>query len=321
MASPTIQLNSGHSMPAYGLGTWLSQPGEVKAAVKSALELGYRHVDCAHIYGNEGEVGEALTSVFSAGQIKRQDVFVTSKLWCSNFSTVKEACKLTLKNLQLDYLDLYLIHLPFEIEKDFKGLVEKGVGLVGYDAERTWAVWKCMEELVDEGLVKSIGLSNYTIKKTEELLKHSPRIKPACNQIELHPYLPQQRLFDYSKKEGIALVAYSPLANPGRPESFVCSDEVPLLQDKTIAQVAEKHKVTAAQVLLAWAIARGTGVIPKSVKEHRIKENLACLDVKLDSEDMKTINGIQTRYRFCKQPWALKAEQKYEDLWDGEMLE
>jgi len=321
MAVPAIKLNSGFSIPALGFGTWLSKKGEVGAAVKVALEHGYRHIDCAEIYGNEDEIGETFNTVFSAGTVKREDVYITSKLWVKNFTRVKEACKNSLKNLQLEYLDLYLIHLPFELEKDLPTGIptEKGVGLIGWSGDRIWTVWQCMQELVDEGLVRSIGISNFTIKKTDDLLKRSPKIRPACNQVELNPYLPQDRLCEYCKKEDITMVAYTPLGNPGFIE-MTKGDATPVLKDANVTAIAEKHKVTNAQVLLAWAVTRGTGVLAKSVKEHRVIENFGCLNIKLDADDMKAINSITTRQRYLPQNWALKVDEETADLWDGEYL-
>ncbi|XP_057294925.1 aldo-keto reductase family 1 member B1-like [Hydractinia symbiolongicarpus] len=323
MAKPAVTLNNGQDMPAFGFGTWLAAPGVVANSVKLALDLGYKHIDCASVYGNEPEIGVVFQSTFSSGNIKRQDVFVTSKLWVKDFCNVKEACKTTLKNLQLDYLDLYLIHLPFELEKNLESLIpsELGKGVIGYDAKRIQEVWKCMEQLVDEGLVKAIGISNFTTTKVKDLLASSPRIKPACNQVELHPYLPQNELVKLCRSEGISIVAYSPLSNPGRPAGFKDDEEPSLLEDPVIASIAEKHKATKAQILLSWHVKRGTGVLAKSVTESRIKENFENLKVTLDDEDMAKISAITTRFRYCKQGWALKEGQTHEkDIWDGEML-
>jgi len=318
MASPSLTLNNGKNMPMFGLGTWLADPGVVGESVKNALENGYKHIDCASCYMNEPEIGVVFANYFKTNP--REDIFITSKLWCKDFTKVNEACKKTLKDLQLEYLDLYLIHLPFELEATLKSGIplETGVGLIGYAAQRIQEVWKEMEKLVDEGLVKSIGISNFTIKKTEELLNSSPRIVPACNQVELHPFLPQNRLIDYSKSKGITLVAYTPLGNPGRP--WKSSTEPSLLNNPVIKTVADKHKVTAGQVLMAWGLDRGYGVLVKTVNKGRLSENLASRDVKLDAEDMAVINAIENRFRYVPQEWALKVGEEIEALWDGEYL-
>jgi len=321
MASPSVTLVNGADMPLFGFGTWLSQPNVVGESVRKALEVGYRHIDCAHVYGNEPEIGEVFSEVFSAGKIKREDVFVTSKLWVSDFGNVREAAELTLKNLQLDYLDLYLIHLPFEVDpKEYAFPPEpKGKGVIGYKEERIEEIWKELEKLVKEGKLKAIGVSNFTTQKLKNLLKCPLDVKIACNQVELHPYLPQHGLVEFCEKNGIELVAYSPLANPGRPALFKKENDPNMFEDPVVKSIAEKHKVTVAQVLLAFGISRKHGVLAKSVNESRIKENLDCLKVKLDTDDMVALTAIKTRFRSCTQVWALKPHEEEEDLWDGEI--
>jgi alcohol dehydrogenase (NADP+) len=317
-----FKFNNGLAVPAFGLGTWLSNPGEVGAAVKVALQEGYKHIDCASAYGNEAEIGQAFTDYFaSPGAAKREDIFVTSKLWVKSFSHVKEHCKKTLKDLQLKYLDLYLIHLPYEVDSNIEGVVpQNGVGLLGYDPNRINEVWKAMESLVEEGLVKSIGVSNFTMKKLDTLLASSPKILPVTNQVELHPFLPQNRLFDHHAEKGILLTAYTPLGGPGRTGVLKRDGEPDLLGHETVAEIAKKNNATPAQVLFAWAIQRNTIVIPKSTNEKRIKENYACNSVKLNDEDMAKLNGIETRFRFIKQFWAIPPGEDPKVIWDGEHL-
>lgn len=313
---------NGASMPLFGFGTWLSEPKVVGESVKKALENGYRHIDCASVYGNEAEVGEAFTAVFNAGAVKREDVFITSKLWVTDFSKVEEACDETLKNLQLSYLDLYLIHLPFEVNPEegnpFSG--KKGDGVVGYSSERIEQVWKEMEKLVSAGKAKAIGVSNFTIPKMKNLLKCPLQVPVACNQVELHPYCPQDSLLEYCEKNNVKMVAFGPLGNPGRPADLVTETDPHLLSDSVVKSIAEKHSCTPAQVLIGWGLERKTGVLAKSVNESRIVENLKSLDVKLDTDDMVALNAITTRFRFCKQLWARKADEEEEDLWDGEYV-
>ncbi|XP_047141833.1 aldo-keto reductase family 1 member B1 isoform X1 [Hydra vulgaris] len=310
---PVIKLNNGVEMPAFGFGTWLAEPGVVGESVRLALKCGYKHIDCAAIYENEPEIGNVFGPLFSSGEYNRKDIFITSKAWVSEFKNIEGACKKTLSDLQLEYLDLYLLHLPFE--------TENGVN-IGYNAERIQKAWESMEDLVAKGLVKSVGVSNFTILKLEELLKHSPKLVPACNQVEAHPYLPQKRLHAYCKEKGISIMAYTSLGNVNRPSMFkyTCEDPV-LLEDPVVKKVAERNNATVAQVLLAWALATGFGVIPKSVREERIKENLDTLKVNLSPEDLQEINGITIRHRYLDQNWALTPGQKVEELWDGEMLE
>lgn len=318
---------NGAAVPALGFGTWLADKGVVGASVKKALECGYRHIDCAHCYGNEEEVGEAFSSVWESGQVKREDVFITSKLWVKDMQKdhVKDACKLTLKNLQLDYLDLYLIHLPNQLSRDLKTGIplceEDKKYVIGYTDEGYWQCWQAMEELVDEGLVKSIGISNMTIKKIENLLAHNPKIVPATNQVELHPYLPQRRLKEYCESKDIILTAYSPLGNPGRPDGEKRDSDAVLMDDENIKKIAEKHSASVGQVLLQWNLQDGNLVLAKSTQEHRILENLASQDLELDNDDVTAINAIKTRARYLHQHWGLKAGQIAEDLWDGEFYD
>lgn len=307
-----------------GFGTWLAAPGVVGESVKKALDCGYRHIDCAHVYGNEAEVGEAFTSVWEAGKVKREDVFIVSKLWVKDMDKedVIPACKLTLKNLQLDYLDMYLIHLPNQLSKELSTVVpfndEDRKHVIGYTDEGYWQCWQEMEKLVEMGLVKAIGISNMTSKKIENLLAHNPKIVPASNQVELHPYLPQRKLKEYCESKGIIMTAFSPLGNPGRPDGEKRESDAVLLEDEVVKGIAEKHKCSPAQVLLQWNVQDGQLTLAKSTNETRILENLKCLDVKLDNDDVTAINNIKTRARYLYQHWGLKTGQKIEELWDGE---
>lgn len=308
-------------MPQFGFGTWLSEKKVVGESVKLALENGYRHIDCAHVYGNEAEIGGVFNNIFTEGKIKREDVFITSKLWVKDYGKVREACELTLKNLQLEYLDLYLIHLPFEVDPDVFSFPPepKGHGVIGYKAERIEEVWREMEKLVQEGKLKAIGVSNFTTSKLKDLLKCPLEVPIACNQVELNPYCPQNGLVEFCEENKITMVAYSPLGNPGRPPLEKKETDPNLMDDSIVKSIAEKHKISPAQVLLAWGLKRKTGVLCKSVNEKRIIENFECLKVDLTTDDMVALNSIKTRHRYCTQVWARTSEQETEDLWDGEM--
>lgn len=318
MAAASVRLNNGALMPSIALGTWKSKKGEVGKAVKLALQFGYTHLDCAHIYQNEDEIGETLTEVFKEGKVKREDVFVTSKLWCDSHAPedVLPACQTTLKNLQLKYLDLYLIHIPLSFKKDvlFPHCVADGI--IGYSPERVAKTWQAMEQLVEQGLCKAIGISNFTIKKTKSLLE-TAKIVPACNQVELHPYLPQPELLQFSKSKGIVVTAYSPLGSPDRPASNKEADPI-VLNNPLLQKIADKHNTTIALVALAWGIKRGTPVLPKAVSENHIKENLEAMNVQLDEDDMKAIENIGIRHRYLKQTWMYKPEEVPDNYWDGE---
>lgn len=269
-----------------GLGTWRSEPNKVKEAVKTALKIGYRHIDCAWIYFNEKEVGEALKE----SGIKREKLFITSKLWNSfhHPDRVEKGLQETLKNLQLDYLDLYLIHWPLahpegkhEFQKNEDGTAKNEPG---YSIADTW---KALESLVDKGKVKNIGLSNFTINKIQKLLE-TAKIRPQVLQVELHPYLQQTDLLNYCKSQGIHVTAYSPLGSDGKPK---------VLDDPSIKEIAKRLGKTPAQVALSWGQQRGTSVIPKSTNESRIKENFE--DIGLSSEDIQIISNLDKHHRFA----------------------
>ncbi|XP_078372439.1 aldo/keto reductase slr0942-like [Oculina patagonica] len=315
MATVTsVKLNNGALMPSIGLGTWKSMKGEVGKAVRLALQYGYKHIDCAQAYYNEDEIGEALVEIFKEGKLKREDVFITSKLWsnCHAPEEVLSACQETLKNLQLDYLDLYLIHLPCAFKKDAPHPSCIADGVIGYSPQGIANTWKAMERLVDKGLCKAIGISNFTVKKTKTLLE-TAKIVPACNQVELHPYLPQEKLITFFKSKGIAVTGYSPLGSffPDK------ATEPIVLENPVLKTIAEKHSTSTALIALAWGIKRGTPVLPKAVSENHIKENLEALHVNLDEDDMKAIENIGIHHRYLTCTWMYKPEE-IPDVWDGE---
>ncbi len=285
-------------MPIVGLGTWNSKPGEVGPAVACALlEGGYRHIDCAHVYNNEQEIGQVFKKIFTSGQVKREDVFITSKLWNTVHAQadVAGACQQTLQDLQLDYLDLYLMHWGVAVPTNSSGeLLDKNKVLLT-DRAPIQETWAAMEDLVKAGLVKAIGVANFTGAMLIDLLSYA-RLKPTVNQIELHPYNAQSRLVEFCQAQGITVTAYSPLGSPGNVK--VGGQEPILLQDETISAIAQAREKSSAQILLRWGVQRQTVVIPKSVKAERLKTNIDIFDFVLSDEEMKLISGLDKKLRY-----------------------
>lgn len=305
-------------MPILGLGTWKSAPGEVYEAVKTALDAGYRHVDCAPIYGNEPEVGQAFDETFGDGDVSRDDVWVTSKLWNDAHAPedVRPALESTLEDLRLETIDLYLMHWPVALKPD-TSMPQSPDDLVSLDEQPLSETWAAMEELVDDGLARHIGVSNFNIPKLQTILDGA-RIAPEMNQIELHPYLQQPEMLAFAQEHDIHLTAYSPLGSKDRPEGMKADDEPILLEDPKIAEIAERHDATPAQVLIRWAIERGTAVIPKSVNAGRIKENLAAAELSLTDDDLSAIADLDRGRRYVGgELWTMEGSPyTLEGIWE-----
>lgn len=293
-----LKFNNGDLWSQIGLGTWKSKPGDVEKAVVTAIELGYRHIDCAAIYMNEVEIGKAIKSCIKAGVVKRSDLWITSKLWnnAHRKHEVIPALKKTLADLQLDYLDLYLIHWPVAIKNEIINATEPSDYLPLSEVPIS-NTWKGMVEAKKLALARHIGVSNFSKKKLTDLLETATE-KPEVNQVELHPYLQQTELLEFCTENTIFLTAYSPLGSADRSEGMKRADEPSLFEDATIKNIAEKHKCSAAQVLLAWHVKRGVAVIPKSTNPTRLKENLAAGSIQLDDTDMNEIKLLDRKYRF-----------------------
>ncbi|XP_050420988.1 aldo-keto reductase family 1 member B10-like [Adelges cooleyi] len=300
-----VTLNNGVKYPILGYGTWKSKPGEVENGVMAAIDAGYRHIDCALVYGNEKEIGNALQQKFAEGVVKREDLYITSKLWNTFHQPdyVEAVLKQTLSDLQISYLDLYLIHWPMAFkEGTLQGdLFPKDEKDVTIEGEGSYVeTWKGLEKLVEKGLVKSIGVSNFNKKQIEDILKVA-KIKPVTNQVECHPYLNQKKLKEFCEQHGIVLTAYSPLGSPDRP--WAKPDDPLLLEDPKIAAIADKYKKTPAQVLIKYQIQRGIIVIPKSVTKSRIESNFDIWDFELAQADIDLIDSFDCNGRVCHLNW------------------
>jgi alcohol dehydrogenase (NADP+) len=284
-----IPLNHGAGhMPALGFGTLIPDAALTITATRDALEAGFRHFDCAERYGNEREVGTALQAGLGAGGIAREDIFVTTKLWNSNHrpERVEPAFEASLQRLGLNYLDLYLIHTPFAFQPGDEQDPRDQNGNVLYDRGVTLLdTWKAMESLVEHGKCRAIGLSDITLKELSPVYE-AARIKPAVVQVESHPYLPETELLEYCKERGIVLLAFAPLGHGMKPG---------LLEDPVIVSIAARVGKTPAQVVLAWAVQRGTALLTTPRSAARARENFDISALPADAFD--EINRIQTRQR------------------------
>jgi len=314
----SLKFENGDLLPILGLGTWKAEPGEVGEVIKTAIRMGYRHIDCASLYGNEAEIGQALNELLEQGEIKREELWVTSKLWndCHHPDHVRPAMEKTLADLQLDYLDLYLMHWPlaFEHGQLYPETVDALIPLAQLPLETTW---KAMGSLLDDQLCRHLGVANFSIKKLQRLIDQGTH-RPEVNQIEMHPYLQQRSMVEFCQRERILLTAYAPLGSGGRPETLKEADEPTLLADPVIAKIAQAHQVTPAQILLRWGMARGTAVIPKTVQPTRLKENLAALNIQLDQAEIAAIDQLDQHRRYFRGSFWNYPEKGYTlaNLWD-----
>lgn len=312
-----IEFKNEAKMPLLGLGTWKSEPGEVYQAVKTAVKAGYRHIDCAPIYGNEAEIGRALSELFAEGVVERKDLWITTKLWNNAHapSDVKPAIEQSLKDLQLDYIDLYLIHWAVAFKPGIVFAMQKDE-FATLDEYPLVDTWKAMESLKDEGLAKNIGVCNFGTGNLQLLLENCNH-KPEMNQVELHPYLQQRELHDFCLENDIHMTAYSPFGSPDRQAQMKADDEPSLFEDYILKEIAESKNTTPAGVILAWVISRDICVIPKSVNEGRMKQNLTSENIVLDQEDIDKIEAITKNYRYVKGDFFTRNGSPYtlEDVW------
>ncbi|MEO5951213.1 MAG: aldo/keto reductase [Chloroflexia bacterium] len=319
---PSRTLYTGASMPAIGLGTFGSDhvPAlEVASAVIGAAAVGYRHFDCAAVYRNEDLIGESLQAVMSSG-ISREELWVTSKLWNNSHAPhdVIPACQQSLRDLKLEYLDMYLVHWPFPNHHD-PGVdaSSRSAAARPYIHESYMETWRELEKLVELGLVRHIGTSNMTIPKLSLVLRDA-HIKPAVNEMELHPHFQQQELFDFVRAHAIEPVGYSPLGSPGRPERDKTREDTIDMEDPVILDIAARHSLHPSAVCLKWAVQRGQTPIPFSTKRRNYLSNLqAVVSDPLTTEEMQSIAGTDKNSRLIKgHVFLWKDNQNWEDLWD-----
>ncbi|KAK9452527.1 NADP-dependent oxidoreductase domain-containing protein [Dipodascopsis uninucleata] len=292
-----FKLNTGATIPAIGLGTWQSPDAEVYTAVISALKAGYRHIDSAAAYGNEESAGKAIKD----SGVPRESIFLTTKLWSTYHTRVEEGLDESLQKLGTSYLDLYLMHWPVPMNPKgnhplFPTKEDGSRDLIPADEWDFIKTWASMQELLKTGKVKAIGVSNFSIVNLEKLLSApTTTVVPAVNQVEMHPYNPQFKLLQYCTEKGIHITGYSPLG----------STSAPLQDEPVIKAIAEATGKTPAQVLISWAVARGTSVIPKSVTPSRIEANFN--DFVMSPEDVEKINGISkvTKRRIVQPSWGV----------------
>jgi diketogulonate reductase-like aldo/keto reductase len=317
---PQRVLSTGARMPAVGLGTFGSDSvtaAQVGGAVKGAAAVGYRHFDCASVYGNEDAVGASLDEILRGG-IKREELWITSKLWNDKHGEddVIASCRKSLADLRLEYLDLYLVHWPFpNFHPPGCDVSSRSADAKPYIHALYMKTWRRMEELVDLGLVRHIGTSNMTIPKLK-LLFRDARIMPAVNEMELHPHFQQPELFQYVVANGIQAIGYCPIGSPGRPERDRTPEDTSPTEDPVIVNIARRHGIHPAVVCIKWAVQRGQTPIPFSI--HNYRANLAgAASDPLTKEEMQEIAGIDRNCRLIKgQVFLWKEGQSWEDLWD-----
>jgi alcohol dehydrogenase (NADP+) len=313
-----IKFANGDLMPQLGLGTWKSAKGEVYQVVRDAIDVGYRHFDCALLYGNEAEIGQAFADAFKAGDVQREHLWVTSKLWNSAHKAENIASNIdkSIADLQLGYLDLYLIHWPVALRAGI-GLPAGAEDFVSLHEIPLTETWNGLIDLKKSGKTKHIGVSNFSIKKIQNLIAETGQA-PEVNQVEMHPFLQQNALKTFCDQHNIHITAYAPLGSLDRPASRKTDGEPLLFDNPVIQQIAENKGISMGSLLLAWAVNRGVSVIPKTVRKERLVENLAAADISLTTNEMELISKLDLHNRYIKGDfWCLPGnDYTLATLWD-----
>lgn len=302
-------LAGGGRMPIIGLGTYEMAQKEVAAAIDCALTVGYRHIDTAATNHNEAAIGEALQDHLKSGKLKREDLFVTSKLppsACDSDKDMHMELEKTLEALKLSYLDMYLVHTPWGVELGPDG---KAIPTRHNSVERTW---RMMEHFYEEGKVKAIGVSNFSIRLIDRVLA-SARIRPENVQFECHAYYQQKDIREHCEKNNLVMTSYAPLGAPGRPSGITPAHTPELMQDERLLSIAKEIKKTPAQVLLAYLMALDTVPLPKSSRFDRIEENFKATQVELTPAHMKTLRGLDSGVRYFIYHWAKRHYEYIDD--------
>lgn len=304
----TLKLPSGDRLPAIGFGLWKVENPAAAALVEQAARCGYRHFDCASDYGNEADVGVGLDKIAAAGICQRDELWVTSKLWNTNHKPehVRPACERSLRDLHLDYLDLYLIHFPIALEyvppderypagwfRD-PGAPRPQMQPVRVPLADTW---RAMESLVRAGLVRNIGVCNFGVSLLRDMLAYA-EIRPAVLQVEMHPYLAQEKLVRFCREQQVAVTAFSPLGAASYFQLGMATPEQSVLGATQVRDIAARHGKSPAQIVLRWGVQRGTSIIPKTSRPERLRENIAIFDFELSPDEMNKISALDRHQRF-----------------------
>lgn len=323
---PSLVLKaSGDKIPALGFGTFGSDyvsPAEMAESVRTAILAGYRHIDCASVYGNEKEIGVVLKELMDSGIVRREELWITSKVWNDHHGAgdVLLSCAQSLKDLQLDYLDLMLIHWPFpNFHPPHCSVESRSPSAKPYVHEEFMETYRQLERLLMLGLTRHIGVSNVTLPKLKNILRHC-RIKPEVNQMELHPHFQQSELYRFTQEQNILNIGYCPLGSPHRPDRDRENDDTVDMEDPILCEIAARHRVHPASICLKWGIQRGHAVIPTSTKIKNILCNLAAVvSDPLTEEEMEALSQIDKNCRLIKgHVFLWPGAQDWRALWDEE---